>query len=183
MAALLGDVLVDATESFIKRYADRVGHDDKTTLREAARAITAWQLARPEPYAIVHGDYRLDNLMFPHDGDDVTALDWQTVTLAPPARDVAYFLGTSLHTDNRRAHQEALVAHYHDQLLARGVAGYDADTCWNDYRLGQLQGPMITVLGCTYATAEPTERSDTMFMAMATRSCAAIRDLASLELL
>lgn len=183
MAALLGDVLVDATESFITRYDDRLGHDDKTTLRTVARAITAWHLARPEPYAIVHGDYRLDNLMFPHDGSDVTALDWQTVTLAPPARDLAYFLGTSLHTDDRRAQQEGLVAQYHEQILERGVAGYDADTCWDDYRLGQLQGPLITVLGCTYATAEPTERSDGMFMAMATRSCAAIRDLASLELL
>jgi len=52
-----------------------------------------------------------------------------------------------------------------------------------DYRLGHLQGPMITVLGSTYATAVPTERSDAMFMAMATRSCVAIRDLGSLDLL
>ena len=183
MAALLGDVLVDATDSFIKRYDDRLDHDDKTTLRTVAHAITTWHLARPEPYAIVHGDYRLDNLMFPHDGNDVTALDWQTVTLAPPARDLAYFLGTSLPTGARRAHQEELVAHYHQQLLARSVSGYDADTCWDDYRLGQLQGPLITVLGCIYVTADPTERSDGMFMAMATRSCAAIRDLASIELL
>jgi len=182
-AAFLGDVLIGATESFVERYHDRLGHDDQTTLRDVSRAITEWLLARPDPYAIVHGDYRLDNLMFPHDGNDVTALDWQTVTLAPPARDLAYFLGTSLPTARRRDHEEALVAGYHEQLVARGVAGYEAGTCWDDYRIGQLQGPMITVLGCTYATAVPTERSDGMFMAMATRSCAAIRDLGSLALL
>jgi len=121
--------------------------------------------------------------MFAHEGSDVTALDWQTVSLAPPARDLAYFLGTSLLRGDRRAHQEALVAHYHDHLMERGVKTYDAASCWDDYRLGQLQGPMITVLGCIYATSTPSERSDRMFLAMATRSCAAIRDLGSMELL
>jgi hypothetical protein len=62
------------------------------------------------------------------------------------------------------------------------VRDYSADECWDDYRLGQLQGPMITVIGCIYAGSERTERSDTMFVAMAHRSCAAIRDLDSLEL-
>ena len=42
---------------------------------------------------------------------------------------------------------------------------------------------MITVLGCMYATAERSERADGMFLAMITRSCAAIRDLRSLDLL
>jgi hypothetical protein len=183
MASLLGDLVIDATEPFIERYHDRFTADDKQTLRDAARAIGVWHLARPDPFAIIHGDYRLDNLMFPEGGNDVTALDWQTVTIAPPARDLAYFLGTSLVRELRRAHEEALVALYHGELLARGVAGYDAATCWDDYRLGHLQGPMITVLGCTYATAVATERSDAMFVAMATRSCAAIRDLGSLDLL
>ena len=50
----------------------------------------------PTPFAVIHGDYRLDNLMFPPDGDGVVALDWQTVGVGPPARDIAYFLGTSL---------------------------------------------------------------------------------------
>ena len=46
-----------------------------------------------------------------------------------------------------------------------------------------LQGPLITILGRVYATAEPSPAADEMFLAMATRSCAAIRDLHSLELL
>jgi len=43
-----------------------------------------------------------------------------------------------------------------------------------------LQGPLITVLGAAYGTR--TERGDEMFLAMASRSCAAIRDLQSLTL-
>ena len=57
------------------------------------------------------------------------------------------------------------------------------DRCFDDYRLGQMQGPMITTLGAIYATAERSTRADGMFLAMARRSCAAIRDLRSLDLL
>ena len=181
-AAFLGEVLRGATEEFVELYRSRLGDDDVATLRSAAEAITPWQLARARPMALLHGDYRLDNLMFPPEGDGVVALDWQTATVGPPLRDVAYFLGTSLVPELRREHERELVAAYHEALVARGVGGYDADTCWDDYRLGHLQGPMITVLGRIYATAQPSEQADGMFLAMATRSCAAIRELRSLEL-
>ena len=41
----------------------------------------------------------------------------------------------------------------------------------------RLHGVLVTVLGCVYAQAERDERSDAMFSVMATRTCAAIRDL------
>ena len=108
---------------------------------------------------MIHGDYRLDNLMFSTtEDDDVVAVDWQTMIVGPPTRDVAYFLGTSLDVDDRRAAEEQLVASYHRALVARGVDGYDADRCFDDYRVGQLQGPMITVIGCMYATADAQRR-------------------------
>ena len=72
--------------------------------------------------------------------------------------------------------------HLLSALLARGVTGYDAERCWDDYRLGHLQGPMIGIIGCIYASGEQNERSDAMFLAMARRSCAAIRDLGSIAL-
>ena len=182
-AAFLGDILQEATEQFVVRYADDLSAGDVATLRAVARSIAAWSLARPRPFALVHGDFRPDNLMFPPDGGTAVALDWQTVSVAHPLRDVAYFLGTSLGEDERRAHEKDLVLRYHEALLRRGVRAYDFDTCFDDYRLGQLQGPMITVLGAIYATAERSARADGMFLAMATRSCAAIRDLGSLDLL
>jgi hypothetical protein len=75
------------------------------------------------------------------------------------------------------------VASYHDELRRRGVQEYSANDCFDDYRLGQLQGPFITVLGCIYgATAERSPEADEMFISMATRSCAAIRELESLSL-
>ena len=125
----------------------------------------------------MHGDYRLDNLMFapPSDGGvDVWALDWQTLSLALPARDLAYFLGTSL-VGRGPARQRA--------RPGRGVppgAGRSRrrrllrDECWDDYCFAMVQGPLVAVFGCAYGTR--TERGDTMFAAMARRACAAIRD-------
>lgn len=182
-AEFVGMLLSDATDGFVERYADALSPQDGETLRAAARGIASWMTSRPEPFTLVHGDYRLDNLMFAPGGDDVAALDWQTLTVGHPSRDVAYFLGTSLDPELRRAHEAALVRAYHDALVAEGVAGYDAERCWNDYRWGHLQGPMITVLGCMLSPSGQEKTADEMFVAMATRSCAAIRDLGSLDLL
>jgi hypothetical protein len=181
-AQFLGNILAGATEEFVTRYETELGSSEVQTLRASASAITEWQLALPQPFAVIHGDYRLDNLMFPitEDDDDVVVVDWQTVVVGPPTRDVAYFLGTSLGVDDRRGAEEQLVSSYHRELGARGVDGYDADRCFDDYRVGQLQGPMITVIGCMYATAQRSDSADRMFLAMIHRACAAIQDLDSI---
>ncbi len=128
----------------------------------------------------MHGDYRLDNLLFPPSGPGVCAVDWQTLSLALPARDLAYFTGTSLTVDDRRVHERDLVAAYHQALTAYGVAAYSLEDCWDDYAFAMVQGPLVSVFGCAYGTR--TERGDRMFAAMIERSCAAIRDLGTLEL-
>lgn len=180
-AAFLGAIHEQMTEQFVARYAAELDPADAATLRAAASATATWIGQRPEPFAVVHGDYRLDNLMFGPDGS-VHALDWQTVSIGPPARDLAYFLGTCLHPDDRRAHETALVEEYAAALVAAGVPSTDVSGVFDDYRLGQFQGPLITVLGSEFATAERTPQADGMFLAMARRSCAAIRDLDALDL-
>jgi hypothetical protein len=61
------------------------------------------------------------------------------------------------------------------------VTGYDADTCWRDYRLGVVQAPLISALG--FAFAASTERGDEMMLTMFHRGCRAIRELETLELI
>jgi Phosphotransferase enzyme family len=180
-AAFVGDMHVDATERFVARYADALDSEDVATMKGAAAATASWLTARPEPFSLIHGDYRLDNLMFDPDRGTVSVVDWQTLNLGPPARDVAYLLGTSLDVPERRTHEVEIVRVYFDELVARGVDDYDADQCFDDYRLGQLHAPLITVFGCEYATAARTAQADAMFLAMARRSCAAIRDLHVLD--
>jgi hypothetical protein len=188
--AFLGELMVGATEQFVDRYADRLGEGDVETLRQSAALIGRWSIAGNDIFAVTHGDYRLDNLMFAPDcsagsggaASTVAAVDWQTATTGPPVRDLSYFLGTSLSVELRRTHERELVEVYVAALKARGV-DHPLERCFEDYRLGVLQGPFITVMGCIYATAEPSAASDGMFLAMASRSCAAIRDLSTLELI
>jgi hypothetical protein len=173
---------VQALEQFAARFDGMLSDGDLATMREVGESVGDWYVERTEPFALLHGDYRLDNLMFAPDGD-VIAIDWQTMAIGPPMRDVAYFLGNSLAVDDRRAHEEDILGEYRVTLEQHGVTSYDAEQCWVDYRIGHLQGPVITVLGAVYAAAERTDRADQMFLAMARRSCEAIRDLRSLELL
>jgi hypothetical protein len=178
-AALLAEVYAPAVETFASDLGGLLEPADVEVLRRSADAIEAWALARAERFALVHGDYRLDNLLFPDDGSPgVCAVDWQTLSLALPARDVAYLVATSLPVAERRVHEDALVAAYHEALLGYGVEGYDLASCREDYRFAMLQGPLVAVLGCVYGTR--TDRGDRMFATMIRRSCTAIRDLETL---
>ena len=111
---MLADLYGPATDLFLEGLGDLVSAEDGATIRDCVAATESWLLARPERFGLVHGDYRLDNLLFPPDGGDgVVAVDWQTLSLALPARDLAYFLGTGLDPATRATHERELVAAYH----------------------------------------------------------------------
>lgn len=94
------------------------------------------------PFTLVHGDAHLDNIFFAERFDGGCAfIDHANMMLMKPLLDVAFFLGTNLHPDVRRAHEDSLLRHYHAALLAGGVDGvrYPFETCWRDYRWAMLQ--------------------------------------------
>ncbi len=172
---------------FIDRYDDRLSDIDRSVINDFVGVTAAWSLRAPT-FGIVHGDYRLDNLLFASDagGYPVAAVDWQTVGLGSPVRDLGYFLGNSLTIEDRRASEEALVRRYYDAIQAyagpdNDIDAYDFEQCWLDYRAGHFQGTLVTVLGAMHA--ERTDRGDEMFMAMISRSSQAIVDLESFSVL
>ena len=173
--------LAERTEVFVDHYKNRISQEDIEVLFRFALRCGTWLTQRNERYALVHGDYRLDNLLFGGRDMPVAAVDWQTLEVGNPGRDLAYFLGNSLLPAQRRAHEQDLVETYHRALAPYGVTDYSLETCFDDYRFGQFQGPLITVLAAAGLTH--TERGDEMFVAMCTRACQAIRDLESFELL
>ncbi|WP_328395086.1 phosphotransferase [Nocardia sp. NBC_00416] len=178
-AETLRELYGPTTDIFLDRLGDRLSAEDHETVRACGEVIADWLLARPERFGLVHGDYRLDNLMFGAGATpQVTAVDWQTVNLGLPARDLAYFITTSFDPETRRSAEKSLVATYHQRLTELGVTGYTVEDCWQDYRFATLQGPLVAVFGAAYGAA--SDRGDQMFAAMVARSCAAIRDLDSL---
>ncbi len=181
MASGMGDVAKMATEMTLEKLGDRMSAEDRATLAAAMAMVTPWLLAESDRFALLHGDYRLDNMLFDPDRTRVTIVDWQTLGSGLPTRDLAYFTGTSLDPQTRAAAERQLVGEYHRELGALGVADYDLETCWRDYRLGMLQAPLIIVFGVAFANS--TDRGDDMMLAMAQRSCRAIRELDSLALI
>jgi hypothetical protein len=173
--------LVGATEQFLEHYA--VTRDTAATLHRFAERFEDWATGHTEPFALLHSDYRLDNLLFARSDAPrpVVAVDWQVVMVGSPLRDVAFLVATGLSTENRRAGEKRIVEQYRQRLVELGVDGYSAERCWEDYRYGLFQGTFITVLGAF--VAQPTARGDEMFTVMAERSAAAIIDLDAMSLL
>lgn len=169
------------TEQFIARYADRLATDDVDVLRGFSDRVRGYRTNRVSPRSIVHGDYRLDNLLYRRAGgaDECIVVDWQTAAVGAPGNDLAFCISTGLHPADRRAAERDLVATYGRRLRTCGVDRAD-QVLWADYRHGLGHGVIITVLGAV--TAVRTARGDDMFMAMASRVCTAIRDLDTLAL-
>lgn len=176
----LGEVARVSAEITLDKLGDRMSAADRETFTAAMGLVAPWLLAERDRFALLHGDYRLDNLLFFPDGSGVTVVDWQTLGVGLPARDLAYFTATSLQPKLRISIEHDLVEEYRRALLAYGVTGYDRETCWRDYRLGVIQALLISALGFAFSTA--TDRGDDMVLTMLARGCQAIRDLGTLEL-
>lgn len=172
---LLATVYAMAHDQFVERYGDRLLPATPDALAPLRDTLVDWMVEPATPFSLVHGDYRLDNLLFV-DGT-VAAVDWQTVSVGSPARDVAYFLGTGLLPEVRRAHEAELLRTYLGSLERRGVTGYATDDLRTDLAAGAWLGAYTTVLGAFAATR--TDRGDDMFVAMADRAAAQILDLDS----
>jgi len=64
-------------------------------VEEAGRRL-AEQLPEPLPPAVVHGDYRLGNMMVPRDEPEriIAVLDWEMGAIGDPRADVGYLVAT-----------------------------------------------------------------------------------------
>lgn len=130
------------------------------------------------PKTVVHGDLRSENVLFGPAG--ATTVDWQTVSESSALTDVAYFLGGSVDSEDRRAWERDLVESYRVELAKAGVE-LSAQDCWDQYREFAMHGILITVLGATFT--EPGERSDAMFLTMIQRHLQHCIDLNAAEFL
>lgn len=169
-----GPLLALLWSGFCDRYADRLTSEVVTAGTQLFEHIDGLLTPRG-PRTLVHGDYRLDNLLIDPSGDPVTVVDWQTTALGSAAYDAAYFIGAGLAADDRRAHEERLVRDYHARLVDAGVTAYSWDDCWDAYRRGTFTGLLMAV-GASMIV-ERTERGDDMFLTMAGRHAQQILDL------
>jgi aminoglycoside phosphotransferase (APT) family kinase protein len=88
-------------ENYVARQVDRWSKQyraSETQKIEEMEHLIAWlpaHLPPPQPPRVVHGDYRLDNMILAADEAKVSAvLDWELSTLGDPLADFSYHLMT-----------------------------------------------------------------------------------------
>ncbi|MFI4990242.1 MAG: phosphotransferase family protein [Solirubrobacterales bacterium] len=167
----------------LERYGERVAPEHRALCERFVARLDVWLADRRGPLGLVHGDFRLDNLLFgePGSAKPLTVVDWQTVGWGGAMTDAAYFLGGSLLVDKRRRHERELLAEYHEALLAQGVERLSWETCWQEYRRHTFAGVLMAILAPMLV--ERTERGDDMFMAMLARHATHALELEAEELL
>jgi hypothetical protein len=153
---------------FAARYSSRVDVEVLALAERFAANLPAYYGRAPEPMSVVHGDYRLDNLLFgtTEGGPPVGVVDWQTVYHGAAVTDLAYFLGAGLLPEVRQVHEVDLVRLYREGMAAMGVP-FAEDELWTQYRLFTMAGLFMAVVASMIV--RPTDRGDEMFVAMANR--------------
>lgn len=126
-----------------------------------------------EPHTLVHGDFRVDNLVFPATGDGVPLVfDWQNVARGSGLVDVAQLVCLGLTPDDRRAHGDDLLRSYVAALASGGV-DVAVDDAFEAYRLGVA---LLFVLGVSQ-TMSFTEQTGSDVGVWVDRASHAIADL------
>ena len=174
---------------FMQRYADRLSSEARRVGEEFVHDSGGY-FRRDLPHrTVVHGDFRLDNLLFRQGeaskatdnavatGMRVGVVDFQTVTHACGAQDLAYFVGAGLATAVRREHERDLVEQWVEGLRGYGIS-LTVDEAWHEYRKFTFAGFVMAVVASMIV--KQTERGDEMFLAMANRHAQHAVDLDSL---
>ena len=109
----------------IERWSKQYRASETETVEEMERLI-AWlptHLPPPQPARLVHGDYRLDNIILANDAPKIAAvLDWELSTLGDPLADFSYHL-MQWHMPPSEAGTGSLVGY---DLAALGIPSLEA---------------------------------------------------------
>ena len=169
---------------FIERYGDQIAAEHRVVCEHLVAAFDGYltqESGEGRIQGLVHGDYRLDNMLFGTAEADraLTVVDWQTVSWGPALTDLSYFLGCALSTRDRRAEYDALLRAYHEALGP--AAPITVDDVAEGVRRQSFFGVMMAIVSSMLV--ERTERGDRMFMTMLERHCDHVLDTDALATL
>lgn len=176
-------------DPFLNQYGDALPADVTaivSALRFRLAAVAEGLYSGPE--TLIHADLHLDNMIFdpPRDDRSVVVLDWQTVSVGPPAADLAFFLCDSLTVEDRRAAEATLLERYVMLLRAHGICTYSLEQLRTDCTralLLLLAGMVGWVTTVTADDLTPRERALQDAAVTGGRLAAALLDYDALTLM
>lgn len=136
----------------------------------------AWE--QTEDHVVTHGDTHLTNLFV--DQGRLGFFDWGCLARGPAIRDVSYFICMALSIEDRREHEESLLARYRERRIQLGGQPASLKQAWQDFRLQAS----YTVIAAAPTLLHPEGRQtpDARYARLfAARAMAAVEDHASDE--
>lgn len=178
--ALIGGLF----NGFVERYGSVIEPQQRLVCQRLVDSFDAYLAEESAPdrvKGLVHGDYRLDNMLFGRPGSvrDLTVVDWQTVTWGPALTDVAYFLGCALQVEDRRAHYDELLGAYCEGLGSNPPIS--REQVREGVRRQSFFGVMMAIVSSMLV--ERTDRGDQMFLTMLDRHSSHVLDTDALDAL
>lgn len=161
----------------VDRWAKQYRLSETETMPEMERLIEWLPATLPEQTrtSVVHGDYRIDNMIFhPTEAKVVAVLDWELSTLGDPLADFTYFCTAWVQDNGGRSgvqdlDRKALGIPELDEVVARyckktgrdGLPGLDWYIAYNFFRLaGIIQGIKKRVIDGTASSAHAKAMSE-----------------------
>jgi hypothetical protein len=183
-AQMLFDSVAPAVESFKVAYGDRLEREHVALVERLAPRASSWPArALVDPLVVVHGDFRLDNMLFgtAPGSAPISILDWQACRLGPPLLDHSIFLGSCMSTADRRAHERDLLRGYHEGLVLAGVRHFTFEDCLESYRISSLYPFLLTVSMSMFLAH--TDRDRDVWTQLLRGSAELVHDLGAAEVL
>lgn len=169
-SATLRSLYPQAQAIFRERYATDLAPELMAVCEALNDNLDLWFDRQPRRRSLLHGDFRLDNMLFGIRGgaEPVALVDWQTCAVGCGLTDIGYFLGCGTGSALRRPHEAALLDLYCAEMTRRGVS-LGRDDIWEDYCIGALHGVSTAVFSAAFVVR--TERGDANFLSMARGAC------------
>jgi len=183
-AQMLFDSVAPAVEAFKAAYGDRLEPEHVALVERLGPRASTWPArALVDPLVVVHGDFRLDNMLFgtAPEAAPISILDWQACRLGPPLLDHSIFLGSCMRPEDRRVHERDLLRGYHQGVIDAGVRGFSFEDCLESYRICSLYPFLLTVSMSMFLAH--TDRDRDVWTQLLRGSAELVYDLGAAEVL
>jgi hypothetical protein len=160
------DVGAEATQKVFQKYAldNQSGLSGRLSDRNllqlnwlGGNSAALLRVLSASSVTLVHNDFRLDNLFFSDDDDEIVLFDWQRPSIGAPGYDVAYFLSAINLEKLGLTDVRPLLDHYYSALLEQGVKDYTRERLQWEYGASSLlvlQLLVSSVLGKGFDSGE-----------------------------
>ncbi len=182
ISAMAAALYPRSTDTFVERYSGDVPGDLMAIVKRLGELSEPLFGLAKDRKCLVHGDFRLDNMLFDIRGGEepLAIVDWQTLRPGDGAEDIGYFMGAGIGSKLRRSAEDELLDLYCERMGSHGVP-LTRDAIDRGYKLGALHGVSTAVFSA--ANVVRTERGDANFLSMAMGALELVQDTGALALL